>query len=543
MNLNDSDNPDAPNPSPEFKEISPERQKQLMKQLEYLKTIELPEQRSPEWYEMRNNMITASDFGVVMEGKTAFGTVEEVAYTKCGAMKREFNQASLDIMEHGVKHEENATRFYELLRGVTVTEFGCLPHPKYSFIGASPDGISSDAIMLEIKCPPKRKITGTPRKYYWHQMQGQLEVCDLDRCDFLECKIVEYETVDRKPDRKGYYEDTADETEEGVDYRLTAPKGSVICYKKPKSDNPNKLHYLYSEFNIKEPEHRAWELEQIEWISENWFQYVKTTYWEMLHYSNVPVYRDPEWFPVALKKLGDVWKKVEYFREHPDKLKADYAEYKRLKRLKSRRRGAEDWNIAKKVNYRDTTILPLLDMNIEGMSSEEFKLVCQFYYGRVKFGADVFTDKGEDILAIDCQYDYDNDVEFQKLVKKKKMEAYAAQEAMDELEAEFYPHLRRDFRGGSRTASLFSDGGGESPSKPKSKTFSLFSDGGGGKSSNKTKSKTFSLFSDGGGESSSKSKGKTGKTGKIKKIGKKKGKTGKNGKGRVVSSTFGLFSS
>ncbi len=31
MNLNDSDNPDAPNPSPVYREVTAGRQKQLMK--------------------------------------------------------------------------------------------------------------------------------------------------------------------------------------------------------------------------------------------------------------------------------------------------------------------------------------------------------------------------------------------------------------------------------------------------------------------------------------------------------------------------------
>lgn len=509
MNLNDSDNPEAPNASPVYREITPERQKQLMKQLEYLKTIELPEQRSPEWYEMRNNMITASDFGVVMEGKNSFGTVDDVIFTKCGVMKKEFNDASLAILEHGVKHEENATRFYELLRGdgITVTEFGCLPHPKYSFVGASPDGISSDAIMLEIKCPPKRKITGVPRNYYWHQMQGQLEVCDLDRCDFLECKIVEYEQNDGKPDRQAYYDDVADETEDGVDYRVTAPKGSVICYKKPKSETPKKLHYIYSEFNIKEDEHRAWELEQINWICGQWFQYVKTTYWEMLHYSNIPVYRDPKWFPVALEKLGKVWKKISYFRKHPDKLKAEYEEYLRLKKLKSRRSGAKDWETGKKV-FIDTTLLPIANMDISKMSEENFKLCCQYYYGYVKFGYDVFSDKQEDVLDFEFRYDYDNDSEFKEKIAQKKMELAA----IEDEEAEFYPHLQRKLA--SSTAGLFSDDTTNvattlGKSVNKKSTFNLFSDDGASGASGasaqsvtntgtgtKGRKSTFNLFSD-----------------------------------------------
>ena len=46
--------------------------------------------------------------------------------------------------------------------------------------------------MLEIKCPPKRQFTDEVPLHYWMQMQGQLEVCDLEECDFLQVKIEEY---------------------------------------------------------------------------------------------------------------------------------------------------------------------------------------------------------------------------------------------------------------------------------------------------------------------------------------------------------------
>ena len=89
----------------------------------------------------------------------------------------------------GVKYEEVAVMIYEQRNSMKVFEYGCIPHPVYDFIGASPDGITDSGIMLEIKCPSSRKITGVIPSYYWCQVQTQLEVCELDRCDFLECKL------------------------------------------------------------------------------------------------------------------------------------------------------------------------------------------------------------------------------------------------------------------------------------------------------------------------------------------------------------------
>ena len=40
--------------------------------------------------------------------------------------------------------------------------------------------------MLEVKNPVSREITGMPKKAYWAQMEIQMEVWDLNECDFLE---------------------------------------------------------------------------------------------------------------------------------------------------------------------------------------------------------------------------------------------------------------------------------------------------------------------------------------------------------------------
>ena len=63
---------------------------------------------------------------------------------------------------HGTKYEPIATTAYEIRNKTSVIEFGCLPHPIYTTLGASLDGITPDGIMLEIKCPYSREIKGYP---------------------------------------------------------------------------------------------------------------------------------------------------------------------------------------------------------------------------------------------------------------------------------------------------------------------------------------------------------------------------------------------
>ena len=107
--------------------------------------------------------------------------------------------------------------FYEKINNLTVLEFGLVPHPEFSIFGASPDGICDEnspkeyvGRMLEIKCPPVRKFTKEVPDHYWMQIQGQLETCDLEECDFLQVKLEEYNTeqeyIDDKPLEENFKE-------------------------------------------------------------------------------------------------------------------------------------------------------------------------------------------------------------------------------------------------------------------------------------------------------------------------------------------------
>ena len=99
-------------------------------------------------------MITASDFGSIL-GHSNYGSSKSVLKQKCGLGAKFRGNV---FTRWGTKYEEVATEIYRIKYNTTVIEFGCLGHPKYSFIGASPDGITPDGIMLEIKVPKTRKF-------------------------------------------------------------------------------------------------------------------------------------------------------------------------------------------------------------------------------------------------------------------------------------------------------------------------------------------------------------------------------------------------
>ena len=153
---------------------------------------------------MRTHMLTASNLADAM-GKGHFNTRNQTLLDKCFGVREE-NFFSKGIMEHGVKYEGVATALYERKYGVKIRDFGLLPHPTLKCFGASPDGIvdgldtgttSKEYVgrMLEIKCPAKRIITDDTPWHYWAQVQGQLEVTNLEDADFLQVKIEEYNSL------------------------------------------------------------------------------------------------------------------------------------------------------------------------------------------------------------------------------------------------------------------------------------------------------------------------------------------------------------
>ena len=149
----------------DLKPFTKSRLRYLRSQVKRLKKIKIPEQRTKEWYEARENKITASDIATAInESKYQ---KDYVLLKKKVTRDRKF--ISNAAMEWGVKYEEVAVMIYEQRNKTKVYEYGCLPHPVYDFIGASPDGITDDGIMLEIKCPSSRKITGVIPHYYWCQ--------------------------------------------------------------------------------------------------------------------------------------------------------------------------------------------------------------------------------------------------------------------------------------------------------------------------------------------------------------------------------------
>jgi putative phage-type endonuclease len=148
------------------------------------------EQRTPEWYAERKKVITASE---LLQATGSTNSIRQFLRRKCGL--EDISLSHIPAVRHGVIFETVACRAYEARNRVKVHEFGMLTNRKVECFGASPDGIASNGIMLEIKCVYSRHIVdGYIKPEYYQQMQGQMHTAELEECDFLECKITCYDS-------------------------------------------------------------------------------------------------------------------------------------------------------------------------------------------------------------------------------------------------------------------------------------------------------------------------------------------------------------
>ena len=245
---------------------------------------DFPEQRTEKWYATRKDMLTASeissclDCNIYMSGydlllkkleKSVNYIIEETppnpiikTIPSNESTDHELHELHKETaVDWGVKFEIVATQFYEYLKKEKVYSVGLVTHPKYKWLGASPDGLMMSGRLLEIKCPFRRIISDKIPIYYWIQVQIQLEVCQLDECDYLECKFHQY----------------ASESEYQNDKNV---------------DSHSKGIHIHDGATI---------------------------YWKMITCSLKKIKRDPRWFNDNIDRIKQFYNKVVYYKKHGKK--------------------------------------------------------------------------------------------------------------------------------------------------------------------------------------------------------------------------------
>lgn len=204
-------------------------------------------QKSKEWLNERFNILTATDISSILECNPYLRKVELLQ------KKLELKNEESNIkMGWGNKYEPIAKQIYEQMYNVKIHDVGLIKHKDYNWLGASPDGIINNNKLIEIKCVWNRSITNKIPYYYWIQIQTQLEVCNMDECDFFQCKFIEFNNK--------------------TEYDISNSKKGVVFYEE------------------------------------------KEYYWELIEYSLLTIKRDNTWFSKSLPLLQDFWQNVLYYR-------------------------------------------------------------------------------------------------------------------------------------------------------------------------------------------------------------------------------------
>ena len=347
----------------------------ITSKLDILRAKPQPEQRTPEWYLRRNNLITAS------AASKAFGTpasVNQIIYEKCknyasptptamtetetyaeAETETGVNDSIVEADTHkdthkiiitpsavataptpgshnnnvsvnsplhwGQRYEPITAMLYEYRNNTKLGEFGCIAHDTYPFIGASPDGINVDPTsalygrMVEIKNIVNRDITGIPKEEYWIQTQMQMEVCDIDETDFVETRIKEY------ADEEEFLADSPSDAPASRNYTATGrEKGVILWFQPPPTKNPNPNCtgliysmplYEYAPLGISQEEYDVWEQEVFEKHEKTGCFWARNIYWYVDQYSCVLILRNRLWFSAAVPVLQQLWNTIEKERK------------------------------------------------------------------------------------------------------------------------------------------------------------------------------------------------------------------------------------
>lgn len=250
------------------------------------------DQRTQAWLTKRGEMLTASE--IYKATKDASPALKhEIVMSKLLPKPVQEGPGPRALL-WGTRFEPIAKHIYmHYLQGsVRIVDTTCIPHPKYSFLGASPDGIivtddKNDfryGKLVEFKCPISRDFSDEseiPSTYY-NQMQLQLECSGMSECDYIEMKF-----------REMFYPEWIDSPAQYKSCFAVCETGQV----------------MYREIE-------DWR-DVNEWRKECLDEklYWETTYWVFEKYRIKLVPKDPNWLPSNIQSFTEVWETVRKHRE------------------------------------------------------------------------------------------------------------------------------------------------------------------------------------------------------------------------------------
>ena len=266
--------------------------KNYINKLNILIKYPLIEQRTEKWFEMRKKCLTASD---LFDGISKNNNL--LAKKKAGVYIDNTDFTSIIPLKWGTMFEDMALRSYSQYNSnIKIHEFGLIDNDNIKNFGASPDGISELGIMIEIKCPYSRKIKKyvIPEKYYY-QIQGQLAVCELEECDYVEC---DFGIINNEEEYiKHVYDNKLNNKNHGIIAQYYSVEKNVYSYL---YSDP----YLYNEECIKNIH------QKINVYNDINYEYQKKIYWYLKEIYIQRVNFNKNLWETIPEKINLFWSKV-----------------------------------------------------------------------------------------------------------------------------------------------------------------------------------------------------------------------------------------
>ncbi len=256
-------------------------------------------QRTDEWYKQTANVLTASEFS------NLFGSARQRANlvsSKVNYVPKEylpqlaFPTSQINALTWGIRFEPVVKQMLEKKWSAKIHDLGRLVHATDTHLAASPDGLIVSTPhrerlgrLIEIKCPYSRKVGAEIPFEYWVQMQIQMEVADIDECEYVEVEILSARPGQELPST-------------GIE--ACTYKGTILLWK-----NDAGYDYDYTDkYPIEEtPTKEGWTLEEM-------------IPWGIHKKHHVTVQRDRVWFAATEPWRSSFWEDVARSRQGKDLL-------------------------------------------------------------------------------------------------------------------------------------------------------------------------------------------------------------------------------
>lgn len=272
---------------------------QRVKKVKEIKETPQIPQRSEEWYRNFGKVLTASEFSALFSNNKRRRDLVHSKASPPMEFSASFRHAcpteEMSALGWGIRFEPVVKQLIEYRDKCSIYEPGRLNHKKNTHLAASPDGVIESSSnpkqvgrLVEIKCPYSRRIGTEIPSDYWIQMQIQMEVADVDECEYIEVELVS---------KKAKQESLPDLT--GTTYQ-----GFVYLLKqKVEEDDPFEYKYIYGEIGSQEvpPIPDGYEcIETIPWGLKSWHRKI--------------VSRDRVWYESTKPWQEEFWREVETVR-------------------------------------------------------------------------------------------------------------------------------------------------------------------------------------------------------------------------------------